>query len=179
MSSRYIFNKLKSIFSTSRLLSCYVKMCSICEAEKSFRYCSRTLFLSRMTSRSLQQKQKDLSSCQWWNNHEFVLGVSILLSLTIRSCHSIGNYKVAARRFPPFPVEMWRIVSGKIRFEVFTDKLCKSEERDNKVNILFRRESSSMRLAFLIFFFCTKRIAIQLKLQNSFNISMLLKWSFN
>lgn len=98
--------------------------------------------------------------------------------LSIRSYRSIGNYKVAARRFLPFPVEMWRTVSGKIRFEVFTDKLCKSEERDNKVVVLFRWENSSIRLAFFNFIFyfsfCTKRRAIQLKLQNSFNVSMLL-----
>lgn len=85
-------------------------------------------------------------------SRHFSILLSLISILSIRSCRSIGNYKVAARRFLPFPVEMWRIASVKIRFEVFTDKLsCKSEERDNKVIVLFR-ENSPTRLPLFLFF---------------------------
>lgn len=151
----YILIKMVNIASRLLLLCCYInKLWSICGAEKKAFDTANIVFIwNDIMVVPANAERSIVITCQWWNNHEFVLGISPSFFLSIRSCRSIGNYKVAARQFLPFPVEMWRIASVKIRFEVFTDKLSgKSEERDNKVIVLFRRENSLIRLFFIFYF---------------------------
>lgn len=177
----YILIKLMPILQPASrllLLCCYVnKTWRICGAErKAFDTANIVFIWNDVTVVPAKVERSIVITCQWWNNHEFVLAISPSFFLSIRSCRSIGNYKVAARRFLSFPVEMWRIASMKIRFEVFTDKLsCKSEERDNKVIVLFR-ENSSIRLPLFYFLFYfslrTKRIDTD-KIRNPFNVSIL------
>lgn len=113
------------------------------------------LFIGNNIAFVLAKAKKDLSSQR--ANSETITNLfsmlSVLLFLSIRSSRSAGNYKVATRRFLPFPVEMRRGASVKIRFDVFTDKpLCKSEESDNKLIVLFRWGNSPTIYLFLFSF---------------------------